>query len=492
MMSSAPSGRCPLCPGNHKCVKPRGPYTPGGIEGIGEAPGWDEERKDEPFCLESSTRVLKLDLTWVPIGSLEVGDELLGFDENPLASTGSRRWRSSTVTQIHHEPASLCKILRTEYCTLTITGDHSVLTYKGRLGKKRWLNVDDLLIGQDHQSTLVYLFPPWESRQDYNSGWIAGFFDGEGHLMKKSNSKGSNYAGFAQNSGPVCTEAILRLNRSGFYTFLHGEQRTNGVTCEHHYIRGGFKETLQFIGQIRPNRLLCNLQNRLRYGGPEFRTICSRVISRHDGGWHPTTDITTTTGTFIAEGLAVHNCGKTGIETKGHYIPLTGLKWDQLRITNAIRCLPPGPKGKLDAKKQPHLDLLDSCASHFLYPELEALKPRLIIPMGAFACRAIDSSIELDMDHGKPRQTAWGTAFPMWHPAGGIHEPKRCSRSGLTGACYVSSSLGSCPFQLMNMQDGSNMKRSLVVITSMPYCAGVMITSWDATRRQRGEESLSA
>lgn len=118
-------------------------------------------------------------------------------------------------------------------------------------------------------------------------------------------------------------------------------------------------------------------------------------------------------------------CGKTGDEVNRHYLPVSGLSRPKFRMNNAIRCLPPGPKGKLDPKKQRDLDLLQSCAEHHLYPELERLRPKLIIPMGAFACRAIDPSINLELQHGFPVDTPYGQAFPMYHPAGGIHEPKK-------------------------------------------------------------------
>jgi len=117
--------------------------------------------------------------------------------------------------------------------------------------------------------------------------------------------------------------------------------------------------------------------------------------------------------------------GKTGREVNEHYFPLAGWRRDNIRVDNAISCFPDRPKGKLDAKKQKDLDLLESCANHHLYPDLERLTPKLIVPMGAFACRALDPDIDLDLQHGILTETAWGPAFPMWHPAGGIHEPKK-------------------------------------------------------------------
>lgn len=46
--------------------------------------------------------------------------------------------------------------------------------------------------------------------------------------------------------------------------------------------------------------------------------------------------------------------------------------------------------------------------------------------MGAFAVKAICPEVSLDLGHGIPVETRWGIpAFPMYHPALGIHSPKR-------------------------------------------------------------------
>lgn len=118
--------------------------------------------------------------------------------------------------------------------------------------------------------------------------------------------------------------------------------------------------------------------------------------------------------------------GKTGEEVNRHYLPLAGMRRDSVIITNAIRCLPTSAGGKLDANRRKDLELLESCATHHLYPLIESLQPRVLVPMGAFACRAVCPGINLELQHGYPVETAWGIpAFPMYHPALGIHEPKK-------------------------------------------------------------------
>lgn len=117
--------------------------------------------------------------------------------------------------------------------------------------------------------------------------------------------------------------------------------------------------------------------------------------------------------------------GKTGLEVHNTYLPCAGLSRPEIYIDNAISCLPDRPKGKLDMNRKQDRELAETCAAHHLYPALKWNRPKIIVPMGAFACYVIDPDIDLEMHHGIPVQTRFGTAFPMYHPAGGIHEPKK-------------------------------------------------------------------
>lgn len=119
-------------------------------------------------------------------------------------------------------------------------------------------------------------------------------------------------------------------------------------------------------------------------------------------------------------------CGNTGDEVNRHYLPLAGLRRDATCFTNAIRCLPTTAGGKLSADRAGDRALLQSCTSRHLYPHIERGAYRTLVPMGAFACQAICPEVNLEIDHGFPVETAWGIpAFPMYHPALGIHEPKK-------------------------------------------------------------------
>lgn len=118
--------------------------------------------------------------------------------------------------------------------------------------------------------------------------------------------------------------------------------------------------------------------------------------------------------------------GRSGEEVDRHYLPLAGLRRTRVRITNAIRCLPVSAGGKLDGGRAKDIALLQSCAAHHLSAEIERARYQVLVPMGAFACRYVCPEIDLELQHGIPVDTRWGIpAYPMMHPARGLHEPKQ-------------------------------------------------------------------
>lgn len=119
--------------------------------------------------------------------------------------------------------------------------------------------------------------------------------------------------------------------------------------------------------------------------------------------------------------------GKTGDEVNQHYLPLAGLLRERVRFINAIACLPTSTSGKLDLKREKDRRMLQCCSDTHLNQEIASSQSlKLLVPMGAFACHAIDPDLHLEIQHGFPVMTRWGIpAFPMYHPALGIHEPKK-------------------------------------------------------------------
>lgn len=117
--------------------------------------------------------------------------------------------------------------------------------------------------------------------------------------------------------------------------------------------------------------------------------------------------------------------GKTGRELDETYLPSAGLRRPNVRVDNAMKCMPVTSKGKLDMGRWQDREMVKTCAEAHLFPELYRIQPKLIVAMGAFACYVLDPNINLDLHHGIPLSTDWGIVYPMYHPAGGLHEPKK-------------------------------------------------------------------
>lgn len=117
--------------------------------------------------------------------------------------------------------------------------------------------------------------------------------------------------------------------------------------------------------------------------------------------------------------------GPTGEEVDGHYLPLAGLRRQEVCFANVISCLPNTVGHKLASTRNADLELLECCAETNLAPFIEAHQPTLLVPLGGFATRFVCPGLDLEYQHGFPTESRWGIpAFPMFHPALGMHNPK--------------------------------------------------------------------
>ncbi len=110
--------------------------------------------------------------------------------------------------------------------------------------------------------------------------------------------------------------------------------------------------------------------------------------------------------------------GPTGDEWNKLYLPLAGLDRGDVRTMNAVRCGAP-------QNRKPSEELIGSCAGWFIPDELRNVDPRVVVLMGATACR-LAGEIDLESEHGIPREGRlfdWeGWIIPMYHPAAGLHD----------------------------------------------------------------------
>lgn len=97
-----------------------------------------------------------------------------------------------------------------------------------------------------------------------------------------------------------------------------------------------------------------------------------------------------------------------------------GIPDREIYFTNLVKCFPGKSKTKGDLLPPPAA--VSECR-HFLEAEIEAVKPEVIVVMGAFAMREIGISGGIHKMSATVQESMYGPAIPILHPAG-VMRPK--------------------------------------------------------------------
>lgn len=334
----------------------------GGALWLKDAQGWFLVRNlagiewSAQFCLNRNVKVLTADLRWIPIGDVIVGQSLLGFDEESKPGLW-RRWRPSEVlaTRVIERP---CYDLTFDDGTkIRASAEHRWLVgHGGHHADSRWVTterlraekpwtleedaklVECLRTGRladaareldrslaavtarmrritngmaresaDLRSKVLRLTEVWEEDSSRGGGYLAAAFDGEGWLTQtEDEERGRGFGvavrlGFAQRSNAMLEEVERFLKERGFNYSL----RYASDNCYRIIIRTR-AEILRLLGSVRPQRLLADFRPEVL--GTMQRIGTATLIRKEFVGNQPVVAMTTSTGTFVAEGLASHNC----------------------------------------------------------------------------------------------------------------------------------------------------------------------------------------
>ena len=265
-------------------------------------PALDQMGKDaliyiptSPFCLVPETPVLLEDLTWVPVGSLKVGDKLIGFDEYAPGGKGNgRSWRQAIVEETSIINAPTLK-LRTDGPEVVCTGEHLWLTKKSYSSELNWVKTKNLKPGD-----MIRYTDTWGTDKTYDAGYLSGMFDGEGYYSKQG------LLGIAQNKGQVLDNLVELLTERG--CDISTTLKEEGRDCIDITINGGSSEKMKFLGSIRPRRLLAKFTNQF-YGTRIYDKTSKYVTveSIEDAGDRNVVALGTSTSTLLAAGMFSHN-----------------------------------------------------------------------------------------------------------------------------------------------------------------------------------------
>lgn len=258
----------------------------------------------EDYCITPDHKLLTKDLRWVEAREVSIGDKILGFDEEGP----NRKYKEAEVKKIKYKDAPVYKVTLSNGEEIKVTADHKWLVCRSR-GESQgggytfdWVETKDLRDKNSglYQTKLPKLFNTWTESTDKDAGWLAGMFDGEGCLGERHRLT------ISQRPTEVLTkleELIKKYNPAGTSDRLVKESSD----CVSLYVRGSIAERAEFLGKIRPERLL-NKVDFNTFGRLEARGEIVSVESVESIGEQEIIMIETSTGTFICEGFPMHNC----------------------------------------------------------------------------------------------------------------------------------------------------------------------------------------
>lgn len=256
------------------------------------------------YCPSPDVRLLTADLRWQAIGTMKVGDTLVGFDER-VVEQGKRQWRTATVEQIETITQPCYDITLDDGRIIRASAGHQWLVEVSKGGHRQWRTTRELVSRNGGYCKIMTVAETWKEEDDYEAGYLAAAFDGEGSLLMRDRGRGNGTREvrllFYQKPNAMLDEVERCLRVKGF---RYGKYlREDGC---YHLLISRKEDVLRFLGQIRPKRLLEKFSPDLLGGMSRLRW--AKVVGLDYVENQPVIAMKTSTGTYVAEGLASHNC----------------------------------------------------------------------------------------------------------------------------------------------------------------------------------------
>ncbi|MCJ7663020.1 MAG: hypothetical protein MUO24_02130 [Desulfobacterales bacterium] len=249
---------------------------------------------------------------------VRTGDELFGIDEFPADGRGAkRRLLPAIVEAVRYVTAPAYRLIFEDGREVIASADHRFIGRAKRGGSNTaWRAVHEFRRGD----VLRRVVDPW-GPPGYEEGWVGGLIDGEASLRTRTAGDGTNvragYGGgghalnITQKPGAVYDRAVA-------YLTTHAYHFSEGLQCQREAWRqkpstvGRINvhradEIIRLLGQTRPSRLPKDWWHGCRLSGTN-QDGWARLVSSETVGERSLIDLQTSTRTFVAEGLATHNC----------------------------------------------------------------------------------------------------------------------------------------------------------------------------------------
>lgn len=272
--------------------------------------------KGRVYCLDAETPILRRDLKWVPAGSLEVGDPIIGFDEHQTHARG-RRYQTAEVTHSEIVEADTIKITLRSGQVFWATPEHKFLAHGGKGNTTaKWISAAEMLRqfvgGRKNRGTwkIDRFLDTWAFDTSREAGYLAGVFDGEGTLAcgthKRDGTARAQISITQYNN--ACLEETKRCLRQLSFDFNEAIvlNRYN-KQCHYLTLRGGMAEVVRFLGQVRPQRLLAKWMRFDNAPRSMCRKLADEIVDVSPGGKRKIAMISSSSKTYMSAGYASHN-----------------------------------------------------------------------------------------------------------------------------------------------------------------------------------------
>jgi len=269
-------------------------------------------------CNPHEAPILMADLTMKPIGCMQVGDEVVGFEIGCDArrkgeAHAKRRLIKATVLAMNSHIRPVVKITLDSGRVIRCTENHKWFTGRTPKDKTHPLYAP-AKVGRPLMRVCDPSIPELTDPELIRAaGWLAGFFDGEGTVsinLRREHAQRNALISFAQTEGRnlnICEELEHVLDLLGFEWGMALKRRHEGWDRLRMYWlkRGGLPVYQRFLHMVKP------LKWRQRLIDASF--ACNfirgeeRVVSIEPDGEEMVYGLTTTTGNYVAWGLACSN-----------------------------------------------------------------------------------------------------------------------------------------------------------------------------------------
>lgn len=274
-------------------------------------------------CVEKNTPILMKDFTWKPAGELQIGDEIIAFEEglspesnlrdsegnwnNPLKR--ARNLKTGVVTHNKITKTTSVRVKFTNGYSLITTPNHPWLMKTSKDNFLKWRNSEDLKAGD----RVIRITRPWEKNISYEGAWLSGFIEGEGSLIKKNDVPTAIQ--WCQRPTIVKETADKYANILDIKRFDYIPSTNWGLgkgDCVYTNTVGGKYEVFKWLGSLNLKRLQTHIDyNNLGglYGqnqetNEQETYYVESVEACKD---HEIALLSTSTKTYIADGFAMHN-----------------------------------------------------------------------------------------------------------------------------------------------------------------------------------------